>query len=146
MRNVTLIVFIISILTSCKLIDDQVGCSEFYVKNDLASSVTLKSYKFIDSGFYFTLDSAVIAPNETKLVNQDCRNGSVDPFPKGAYTKFFFTGGKTKTDTFSRLSTFFDNDSINIYNSKFWVTESLNDNLLNKAIYTISAKDSLEAR
>lgn len=32
MRNVTLIVFIIFEFISCKLIDDQVGCSEFYVK------------------------------------------------------------------------------------------------------------------
>lgn len=141
---VTIIIFII--VSSCKIIDSQTGCAEFYVKNELSSNVLLRNYKLIDSGFYFSLDSFVIAPNETIKVNEDCRIGSVDPFPKGAYTRFFFANNKSKIDTFSRSSSFFDNDSINIYNSKLWVVTSENNGLLKKATYTITVNDSLEAR
>lgn len=145
-RIVLLTVIIFIIISSCKIIDSQTGCAEFYVKNELSSNVLLRNYKLIDSGFYFSLDSFVIAPNETIKVNQDCRLGSVDPYPRGAYSKFFFANNKTKTDSFSRTPGFYDRDSINIYNSKLWVVTSENNGLLKRATYTITVNDSLEAR
>lgn len=147
MKNITLItIVIVTLLTSCKIIDNQTGCAEFYVKNELSSNVLIRNYKLIDSGYYFSLDSFLIAPNEIVKVNEDCRIGSVDPYPKGAYTKFFFATGRTKIDSFSRVSGFYDRDSINIYNGKYWTVSSENNGLLKKATYSITIKDSLEAR
>lgn len=147
MKKIVLLGIVVFItISSCKIIDSQVYCAEFYVKNELSSTVKMKNYKFIDSGFYFSLDSFLFAPGQTIMVNEDCRNGSVEPFPNGAYTKFTFINNTSKTDTFSRSSTFFDNDSINIYNNKRWTFETDDVNRLKKATYVISILDSLEGR
>lgn len=140
---ITISTFIV--VSSCKILDMKLSCSEFYVKNELSSTVLLKSYKLIDSGYYFSLDSFSIAPNETKLINQDCRYvDSIIPYPKGAYTKLTFANGSTKLDTFNAPGTLYLHDSINIYNKKRWIIEG--DNKLRKATYYITLKDSLEAR
>lgn len=145
MRNITLFAIIILCISACKLVDSQISCSEFYVKNELSSNVLLRNYKFIDSGYYFSLDSFVIAPNETRMINQDCRYvDSIIPYPKGAYTKFFFASGLSKTDTFNSPGTLYLHDSINIYYRARWHIEG--DNKLRKATYTITVQDSLEAR
>ncbi|MFN8296314.1 MAG: hypothetical protein U0T69_08965 [Chitinophagales bacterium] len=146
-KNVLLSIIVFITISSCKIIESQiVSCAEFYVKNELSSTVKMKNYKFIDSGFYFSLDSFLFAPGQTIMVNEDCRNGSVEPFPNGAYTKLTFINNTSKTDTFSRSSTFFDNDSINIYNNKRWTFETDDVNRLKKATYVISILDSLEGR
>ncbi len=147
MKKIILLSIVVFItISSCKIIDSQVYCAEFYVKNELSSTVKMKNYKFIDSGFYFSLDSFLFAPGQTIMVNEDCRNGSVEPFPNGAYTKLTFINNTSKTDTFSRSSSFFDNDSINIYNNKRWTFETDDVNRLKKATYVISILDSLEGR
>jgi hypothetical protein len=147
MKKIALIGIVVFItISSCKIIESQVSCAEFYVKNELSSTVKMKNYKFIDSGFYFSLDSFLFAPGQIIMVNEDCRNGSVEPFPNGAYTKFTFINNTSKTDTFSRSSTFFDNDSINIYNNKRWTFETDDVNRLKKATYVISILDSLEGK
>lgn len=145
MKKYLSILAIILTVQSCKILNEQLSCSEFYVKNELSSSVQLNNYKFIDSGFYFTIDSFVIAPGETKLINQDCRYiDSIIPYPKGAYTKFIFSNHKVKSDTFSNSGIIYQHDSINIYNRKLWWIEG--DNKLRKATYYINENDSLEAR
>ncbi len=147
MKNIFPVVVILLFISSCKLINSQypISCSEFYVRNDLASGVKLNSYKFIDSGFYFTLDSFIIAPGETKMINDDCRYvDSIQPYPQGAYTKFIFSNNKTKLDTFSGNGVVYLHDSINIYNKANWTITG--DNKLRKATYIINAKDSLEGR
>lgn len=142
----TLVLFIIITATAaCNILDTEISCSEFYVKNELSSDILFRNYKLIDSGFYFSLDSFVIAPNETKMVNQDCRYvDSIIPYPKGAYTKIFFKNGSSKTDTFSSNGTLYLRDSINVYNKNRWIISG--DNKLRKATYIVTLNDSLEVR
>ena len=145
MRNLLLFLVLSLSLTACKLLDTEISCSEFYVKNELSGNVSLRNYKLIDSGYYFSLDSFTIAPNETRRINQDCRYvDSIMPYPQGAYTKFSFANGLTKIDTFNSPGTLYLHDSINIYYRARWILEG--DNKLRKATYIIGIKDSLEAR
>lgn len=143
-RNLILFGLMLSI-AACDKLKFKSSCGEFYVKNELSSAVFLRNYKLIDSGYYFSLDSFTIAPNETIKINEDCRSiDSFMPYPKGAYTKIFFANGISKTDTFSSSGALYLHDSINIYNIAKWTIEG--NNKLRKATYTITKKDSLEAR
>lgn len=144
-KKLLLFTGLIIAISACDKLKFKSSCSEFYVKNELSSAVFLRNYKLIDSGYYFSLDSFTIAPNETRKINEDCRNiDSFMPYPKGAYTKIFFANGLSKMDTFSSSGTLYLHDSINIYNAARWTLEG--DNKLRKATYTITKKDSLEAR
>ncbi|MFN8266683.1 MAG: hypothetical protein U0T31_01625 [Chitinophagales bacterium] len=136
---------LITTISACDKLKFKSSCGEFYVKNELSSAVFLRNYKLIDSGYYFSLDSFTIAPNETRKINEDCRSiDSFMPYPKGAFTKIFFASGISKTDTFSSSGALYLHDSINIYNIAKWTIEG--DNKLRKATYTITKMDSLEAR
>lgn len=144
MRHFALLLLFCLGLSACKLIDTEIACSEFYVKNDLSSTVFIRNYKIIDSGFYFSIDSFSVAAGESKLINEDCRYvDSIIPYPNGNFTKLFFVNGKAKADTFSYNGSIYLHDSINIYNKNRWIISGTKKEL--KAIYTITALDSLEA-